>query len=280
MYYVHIFQQYRVIHKSLWDFWTLWYSSRDGHSKGDHINSYRHSPSFFGVLGAEAYLHVSPLGGSRDETWGGQGIRKRSVSWNLPKLSQSWWCNGGFGPHTTQKRLWTKQFVNGTWNSSRVVACALQNEQTGHGWPVHFAVHRQQLYWNFMYLSRIVLCLGVSVWYVVRNHRCIVTIDSVLANSKTQNVFLFPVHAMFHHDWPLAVKSAGMPQRLVHKKNLRDSLPIDMLSFSMTIPSTVLQRSEIPEGLVNYPVCRIVSRVLLGSCQIHIHPSFTKSFVR
>jgi hypothetical protein len=26
-----------------------------------------------------------------------------------------------------------------------------------------------------------------------------VTIDSVLANSKTQNAFLFPVHAMFRH---------------------------------------------------------------------------------
>jgi hypothetical protein len=25
-------------------------------------------------------------GGSRDETWRGQGIRKRSVSWNLPKI--------------------------------------------------------------------------------------------------------------------------------------------------------------------------------------------------
>ena len=33
------------------------------------------------------YLQVSPLGGSRDETWRGQGIRKHSVSWNLPKLS-------------------------------------------------------------------------------------------------------------------------------------------------------------------------------------------------
>ena len=33
-----------------------------------------------------AYLQVSPLGGSRDETWRGLGIRKRSVSWNLPKI--------------------------------------------------------------------------------------------------------------------------------------------------------------------------------------------------
>jgi hypothetical protein len=43
---------------------------------------------FFCVLGAVVYLQVSPLGGSRDETWRGQGIRKRSGSWNLPNLSQ------------------------------------------------------------------------------------------------------------------------------------------------------------------------------------------------
>ena len=57
------------------------------------------------------YLQVSPLGGSRDETWRGQGIRKRSVSWNLTKLSQLRWCNEGFGPCTTQNYLRTKQFV-------------------------------------------------------------------------------------------------------------------------------------------------------------------------
>ena len=35
--------------------------------------------------------------------------------WNLPKLSQLWLCNGGFGSCTTQNHLQTKQFVNGTW---------------------------------------------------------------------------------------------------------------------------------------------------------------------
>jgi hypothetical protein len=76
---------YRVIHKSLRDFRPLGYSSRDGHAEGRHINRQRISPSFSCVLGAVAYLQVSPLGGSRDETWLGQGIRKRSVSWNLQK---------------------------------------------------------------------------------------------------------------------------------------------------------------------------------------------------
>jgi hypothetical protein len=30
---------------------------------------------------------------------------------------------------------------------------------------------------------------------------------------------------------------------------------VDMLPFGVTIPATVPQRSEIPEGLINYPVC-------------------------
>jgi hypothetical protein len=32
------------------------------------------------LLGSISYLQVSPLGGSHDETWSGQGIRKRFVS--------------------------------------------------------------------------------------------------------------------------------------------------------------------------------------------------------
>ena len=84
------------------------------------------------------YLQVPPLGGSRDEKWRSQWIRKRSVSWNLPKLSQLWRCNGGFGSCTTQNHLQTKQVVNGIWNSSRVAACALRNE-------VAVRVHRLRL---------------------------------------------------------------------------------------------------------------------------------------
>ena len=97
------------------------------------------------------------------------------------------------------------------------------------GQPVRFAVHRQPLCWNFMYHSWIVLSIGGSVWYMVWNLHCTVTVDSVLANSKTQNAFLFPVHTMFRLDCPLAVKPASTPWRLVHKKTWRDSLPIDML---------------------------------------------------
>jgi hypothetical protein len=53
---------------------------------------------------------------------------------------------------------------------------------------------------------------------------------------------------------PLVVKPASRSQRLVHKKTWRDSLPIDMLPFGVTILATVPQRSEIPEGIMNYPV--------------------------
>jgi hypothetical protein len=35
---------YRVIHKPLWNFWPLWYSSQDGHTKGEHVNRGRDTP--------------------------------------------------------------------------------------------------------------------------------------------------------------------------------------------------------------------------------------------
>ena len=87
-----------------------------------------------------------------------------------------------------------------------------------HGQPVRFAVHRQPLCWDFMYQSRIVLSVGVSVWYTVRNPRCTVTTDSVLANSKTQNAFLFTVNAIFRHDYPVAVEPVSTPRPLVQNK--------------------------------------------------------------
>ena len=76
----------------------------------------------------------------------------------------------------------------------------------------------QRTGWNFMYHSRIVLSVGGSVRYIVRNLRCTVTIDSVMANSKTQNAFLFTVHAIFRHDYPLVVEPASTPRPLIQKK--------------------------------------------------------------
>ena len=41
----------------------------------------------------------------------------------------------------------------------------------------------------------------------------------ILANSKTQNASLFPVHAMNRNDCSLAVKPASTPRCLVHKNH-------------------------------------------------------------
>jgi len=74
------------------------------------------------------------------------------------------------------------------------------------------------------------------------------------ANSKTQNSFLFPVHAMFRHDCLLAVKPASTPRRLVHSKTWKDSLPIDMLLSAVSVFGVAQPSSEFLEGLMNYPV--------------------------
>ena len=108
------FGKYRVIHKSLRDF-RLDCATTKTDSAERSISIGRESLKVFFVLGALAYFEVPPLGGSREEKWRSQWIRKRSVSWNLPKQSQLWLCNGGFGSCTTQNHLQTKQFVNGSW---------------------------------------------------------------------------------------------------------------------------------------------------------------------
>ena len=99
--------------------------------------------------------------------------------------------------------------------------------------------------------SRIVSSVGGSVWYTIRNLRCTVTIDSVLANYKTHNTFLFTVNAIFLHDYPLAVEPGRTPRPLVQKKTWRDSLPIDMLLSAVYVLVVAQSSSEIPEGLMN-----------------------------
>ena len=93
------------------------------------------------------------------------------------------------------------------------------------------------------------------MWYMIRNLRCTVAIDSVLANSKTQNAFfLFTVNAIFLHDYPLAVEPGSTPRPLVQKKTWRDSLPIDMLLSAVSVLVVAQSSSKIPEGLMNNPV--------------------------
>jgi hypothetical protein len=122
------------------------------------------------------------------------------------------------------------------------------------GRTVRFAAHRQPLCCNFTYHSRIVLCVDGSVWYMVRNHPCTVTIDSVLANSKTQNAFFFPVHAMFRHDCHLAVKLASRSRFLLPKQTWTDSLPIDMFLSPVSVLVFAQPSSAVLQGLMNYPV--------------------------
>jgi hypothetical protein len=81
--------------------------------------------------------------------------------------------------------------------------------------------------------------------------------NQVRATPVTQNAFLSPVHAMFRHDCPLAVKPASTPRRLLHKKKKktwRDSLPIDMLLSAVSVFVVALPSSAVPEGLMSYPV--------------------------
>ena len=59
---------------------------------------------------------------------------------------------------------------------------------------------------------------------MIRNLRCTVKIDSVLANSKTQNAFLFTVNAIFRHDYLFAVEPGSTPRLLVQKKTWRNLL--------------------------------------------------------
>ena len=50
-----------------------------------------------------------------------------------------------------------------------------------------------------------------------------------------------------------------------------------MLPFGVTIPATVPQRSEIPEGLMNYPVFSLYKDIECTSCDIqtfHPHSDF------
>ena len=65
---------------------------------------------------------------------------------------------------------------------------------------------------------------------MIRNLRCTVTIDSVLANSKTHNAFLFTVNAIFLQDYPLAVEPGSTPSPLVQKK-LGEILYLFICSF-------------------------------------------------
>jgi hypothetical protein len=141
------------------------------------------------------------------------------------------------------KRFCTKRY----WDTGCTCSTLLLD---GPGQPAHFTALKQPHCWNFLYHSWTVLSISGSLWYLVWNLHCTIT---VLANSKTQKAFLPPVLAMFHHNCIVAVKPASTPWCLLSKKIWKDSLPTDILSF-VSVLIVVLLSSEIPETLMNYPV--------------------------
>ena len=80
--YIYIYthtHMYRVIHKSLRDFRSLRYSSRDGHAEGEHVNRGRDTPSFCSTL---QVLDMSTLAPSQlTQFW--QIPRHRTLSYSL-----------------------------------------------------------------------------------------------------------------------------------------------------------------------------------------------------
>jgi hypothetical protein len=52
---------------------------------------------------------------------------------------------------------------------------------------------------------------------------------------------------------------------------------VDMLHFGVTIPATVPQRSDIPEGLLNYPILRVYFCILTAVVR-HANSVFFASF--
>jgi hypothetical protein len=68
------------------------------------------------------------------------------------------------------------------------------------------------------------------------------------------NNFLSPVLAMFRHDCSLVVKPARTAWWLLPKQSWRYSLPIEVFLSVFSVLVVPLPNSEIPEGLMNYPV--------------------------
>ena len=90
---------------------------------------------------------------------------------------------------------------------------------------------------------------------MIRYLRCTVTIDSVLANSKTQNAFLFTVNAIFRQSrLPPSGGTWKYSKAPSTKKTWRDSLPIGMLLSALSVLVVAQSSSEIPEGRKNNPV--------------------------
>ena len=60
------------------------------------------------------------------------------------------------------------------------------------------------------------------------------------------------MHAIFRHDYSVAVEPTSTPKApSTKKKTLRDSLAIDMLLSAVSVLVVAQSSSEVPEGLMN-----------------------------
>src|SRR5215471_16576558 len=89
---------------------------------------------------------------------------------------------------------------------------------------------------------------------MIRNLRCTVTIDSVLANSKDIERFLIHCERHFSSRLPPSGGTCKYAKAPSTKKSWRDSPPIDMLLSAVSVLVVAQSSSEIPEGLMNNPV--------------------------
>ena len=99
------------------------------------------------------------------------------------------------------------------------------------------------------------------MWYTIRNLRCTVTIDTVLANSKTE-CFLIHCERHFSSRLPRSGGTWKYAKAPSTNKTWRDSLPIDMLLSAMSVLVVAQSSSEIPERLMNNPVlCGVIKSI-------------------
>ena len=186
-------------------------------------------------------------------------VNKRFVSWNLPKLSQLWLCNGGFGSCTTQNHLQTKQFVNGAWIPAEWLPVRCEtNRPSGPMDPDGLFVsqrtgsHSAGIHVPFMN------CFVCRSFCVVHDPKPPLRSHNWLSFGKFQDRTLsYSLWTLFFgsHDHPLSVEPGSTPRHLVQKRTWRDSLPIDMLLSAVSVLVVAQSSSEIPEGLMNIPVC-------------------------
>ena len=108
-----------------------------------------------------------------------------------------------------------------------------------------------------MYHSRIVLSVGGSVRYMVRNLRCTVTVYSVLGKFQATERFLIHCARHFSSRLPPSDGTCKYAKAPSTKKALRHSLPIDMLLSAVSVLVVAQSSSEVPEGLMNNPVLQL-----------------------